>query len=187
MEERRSIQERLESSPGGRTILSVVLVFTLIAIVVTNLPDSYVKRRASEITQPYLNATGFDQNWGVFAPDPRRDVIELEGRLVYPDGTQQIWHHPHGSALIGAYRDHRWLKFAENAIADVHEGDLWRPTALYVLRQARSGPAPIRIELIRRFYTLNPPGKGPEHGSTQEVRYYELRVTPRVLREIGRT
>ena len=85
----QSLQQRIEDSVPGRALISLLIVFTLLAVVVINLPDSALRRSLSKTTQPYLNAIGLDQAWGVFAPDPRRESIRLEVRLGYPDGTDR--------------------------------------------------------------------------------------------------
>ena len=60
--------------------------------------------------RPFVEATGLDQNWGVFAPNPRRQGIELEARIVFADGTRAVWTHPKGDPVIHAYRTVRWRK-----------------------------------------------------------------------------
>lgn len=184
---RPGLQEQLESSAWGRALISLVLLFTMGAVLVTNLPDSYIKRRVSDISQPYINAVGLDQGWGVFSPNPRRQVIGLEGRVVFEDGTTRIWRPPDRSPLFGGLSDHRWRKYREHTILDARQ-DLWRPLALYVLRQAAGDDRrrPVSVQLVRSFYDIEPPGPGPSRTPEEEFRYFTLPVTPQVLREAGR-
>ena len=115
--ERARLQERLESSPAGQVLISLAIVATLLTVLVINLPESHVRREASKVTQPYANAIGVDQAWGVFAPDPRREVVGLVARITYADGRTEDWEPPQRGALVGGYSDYHWRKLLELATA----------------------------------------------------------------------
>lgn len=183
--ERASLQERLETSTGGRTLISAFLIVTLLAVLVTNLPDSQLRRTLSEKTQPYLNAIGLDQNWGVFAPDPRREAIGMKARIAYADGTTESWEPPVRNDLFGEYSDYRWQKYMENVINDGVGGTLSKRTALWVARNERSrAEAPARVALIKRFAALPPPGPRADDPLVfNEQRIASLKITPKLLRE----
>ena len=185
---RRPIQERLERSAAGRRLISAFLTATLASILVTNLPSSELRKQASRLADPYLNATGLDQNWGVFAPDPRREVLALEGRVVYADGRSGVWRPPQSGPLIGAYRDYRWRKLLENAESDSYR-ELWRPTAAFAARELERDGGRSRVasvSLVRRFYKLRPPGKHPGRGPWHEVHYHEQDVNEHVRGSVDR-
>lgn len=77
---RTPLQERLEARPAGRVLISAFLVVTLAAVCATNLPESRLRREALKPAGPFLRATGLDQDWRVFAPDPRsRESAEARG------------------------------------------------------------------------------------------------------------
>ena len=86
------MQKRLESSRAGRAAISVFIVVTVVSVVVWNLPPSEIKNEALAFTGPYVRATGLNQNWGVFAPDPRRHTLELYARVRYADGSEEVVH-----------------------------------------------------------------------------------------------
>jgi hypothetical protein len=170
------LQERLESSPAGRVLISAFLVGTLAAILVTNLPESRLRRDAMKAAEPYLIATGLDQNWRIFAP-PRRTGLRVRARVTYRDGTVATWRPPSGDDLVGAYWDYRWRKWLENVTQDANR-KLWRPAALFAARELRRpGKVPRRVTLIRSWQDLRPPGKaGPDRRPWKSYAYYSLRL-----------
>lgn len=172
-----SLQQRIEESPLGRGILSAVIVVTLIAIVAINLPQSQVRSDLLRPGQPYLNAIGLDQNWALFAPDPRRIWIDVSAVVTFDNGRTATWRFPHDGALIGTYRDYRWRKWEENLISP-ENSELWRPAALWAASsEARPGEVPRTIALVERFAVLEPPGATPSTGPVQRRVFYVLRVT----------
>ena len=110
-------------------------------MVVTNLPESLLRRKLSKVADPYLKATGLDQNWRIFAPNPRQTSLRLEARVRYDDGSVVVWRPPAGGDLVGAYWDYRWRKWLENVTVDPEREALWRPAAMFAARQLRrAGP-----------------------------------------------
>ena len=168
------LQERFESTVVGRVAISLFIVVSLAFVVATNLPHSRLRHDVLVPGGPYLNALGLDQNWAVFAPEPRKQVIDLESRVTFSDGSEATWRLPYRGALVGAYSDYRWRKWLEYAIADAHRR-LWRPLALWTARRASAdGKRPVRVTLVRRFYGVLPPGKSPDRGPWKEFAYYTL-------------
>ena len=167
----------MESSDVGRAVISAFLIVTLLAIVAINIPDSKLRREVLRPGQTYLNATGLDQIWSVFAPDPRRTSVDMEARIRYADGTRGVWHLPEGNDVTGEYWDYRWRKWLENVILDARRHQLWRPAARFIAgRERASGRQPVRITLVRRWRDLRPPGvKGPDRTRWREYSYYTLR------------
>lgn len=168
------LQERFESTAAGRVAISLLIVASLAFVVAENLPRSSLRHDVLVPGQPYLNAVGLDQHWEVFAPNPRKQVIDLVSRVTFSDGSQAVWRLPDRGALVGAYSDYRWRKWLENAIADANR-PLWRPLALWTARRVSTGgKRPVRVTLIRRFYDLLPPGSRPDRGPWKEFAYYTL-------------
>jgi hypothetical protein len=171
------VQERLESSPAGRAVISGFVVVTLLALVFWNLPDSEIKHRALKVVRPYITALSIDQNWGVFSPDPRRESVELIARVEYADGSEETLGVPRGGDFVGAYWDYRWRKWMEWTRSDSHP-NLWDQAARWFARvAARGGGQPVRVTLVRRWYDVLPPGPGPERTDWREFAYYTLSFT----------
>jgi hypothetical protein len=153
-----SLQQRIEASPAGRLIVSFFVVVVVIATVLWNLPGSEIKRLALPVVRPFMQATGLQQNWGVFSPDPRRQVIDIVALFRYADGTTGSWRPPDANPVVGGYRTYRWRKWAEDVRLD-DEQHLWRPAAAWALREAdHRGREPVQITLVRRWRDLPPPG-----------------------------
>lgn len=176
---------RIEASTPGRAAISILILVTLLAVLVTNLPDSALRRSLAEKTQPYLNAIGLDQNWGVFAPDPRRQVLELEATITYRGGRTESWRPPVRDDFIGAYSDYHWQKIMENTISEDGPGYLTTRLAKWLLRErADREPPPVRISIVRRLADLAPPGPLADRPlSFAEKQLIRLRITDRLLRE----
>lgn len=180
--DRLQLQERLEHSRGGRVLITAFIVVTLACVLVSNLPEGRAQQRAYDVAQPFLNLSGLDQRWRIFAPNPRSEVLYLEARVVRADGSVSIWRTPTSGPLIGGYRDSHWRKFVEHAVLrddDTFDDGwpyLWRTIALYAARQeAGHGARPVQVTLIRRSAQEIPPGKGPPYLTPfQDTPYYTL-------------
>jgi hypothetical protein len=170
------MQERLESSAVGRAGISTFLAVTVLSVVVWNLPESGLKREALRMASPYVIATGLDQNWGVFSPDPRRQSLDLVARVRYADGGRETVRVPRGDPVVGAYWDYRWWKWVEWSTTDAHQ-HLWEPTAMWFARRASAaGRQPVSVTLVRRWYDVLPPGAGPSRTGWREYEYYTLNL-----------
>jgi hypothetical protein len=173
-----SLQERIEGSPFGRGMLSVLIVFTLAAVAVVNLPTSYLRTKVLQGVGPYLNATGLDQNWLLFAPDPRFYSIEVYGVVSFSDGHEQVWTPPLHGPLVGTYGDYRWRKWEENMTVPANGSNLWPAAALWAAGHVpQNGGRATEVRLIERFSAINAPGVTPSRGPEQYKTLYILRFT----------
>jgi hypothetical protein len=171
------VQSRVESSGVGRVLISGFVIVTLIAIVGINLPASTLRSDVLKPGQPYLNALGLDQDWALFAPDPRRQAIGLRAVVRYDDGTSATWTIPNDDPVVGTYRDYRWRKWMENVIMDANQS-LWRPAALWAAREeARPDKREFDVTLVRREANLLAPGTTPIRGPWQEQAFFNLKLT----------
>jgi len=175
-------QERFESSPYGRAVISGGLIFALLAILVANLPASYLQRKLNTVVEPVRDGLGLDQDWSVFAPEPRRETFALDARITYSDGTTGTWTVPTGDPFIAEYRIYHWQKWAEYARSD-SKPILWEPFAAWVARTHDTATRhPLEVTLVRRWFELYGPGAHPNHGPWNEYAYFSLKVTPAVLK-----
>lgn len=163
--------ERLEASRGGRVLLSIFLAFVLLGIVVFDLPASKLKSKVSKATDPVVNALGLNQNWNVFAPDPRRQSIALEAHVTMRDGSRRTWRPYVGGDLVGTYRDYRWGKWVENVRLDRNRR-LWPGLADWVARHESGRIGVRRVVLIRRWRDLDPPGAETSEGPQMSYAFY---------------
>jgi hypothetical protein len=150
-----------------RALASVGLVFLVAALVVGNMPDSALQAAVGRVTQPFLDAAGLYQGWGVFA-EPRNVSAYVDARVDYSDGTSSVYPIPvrHG---LGAYADYRWQKY-EEVIRPDDGRQQWPAYANYVAGlAAKDGKTPVRVTLVRRWSPTLPPGPGPERGPWQQV------------------
>lgn len=182
-----SVQQRVEQSGPGRAVISVLIAVLLLCVLVTQLPaGSYARKTLSSRTQPMLNMIGLDQNWGVFAPDPRRESLELFARINYPDGGTETWRPPDRNPVIGTYSDYRWRKLIENVIGDDGKGALSQQLAIWVAREQRGrSDAPSTVTLVKRSAANQPPGSRLAKEPFAESQFYELSVRPEMLKGGG--
>lgn len=154
-----SLQERVERSSVGRTALSVLLVVILLAVGVSNLPNSHTRTTAMKVVSPVLNATSLGQGWGLFAPNPTRRTLRVLARIDYDDGTTGVWRTPSADPVIGEYRFYRWRQLSVDAQAGKYRRVLWESLARWVARQHDdAGRTPVRVTLVRRVARTPLPG-----------------------------
>jgi hypothetical protein len=173
-----SIQDRIERSPFGRGMLSTLIVFTLVAVATVNLPNSYLRTKVLQGTGPYLNATGLDQNWLLFAPNPRGYSLAISALVSFADGRVEVWKPPLNGPLVGAYRDYRWRKWEENIANPANASVLYRPAALWAAAHVPRAGRVTKVRLIEHFAAINPPGTSPSSGPEQKKTLYILKLRP---------
>ena len=151
--------ERLEASENGRVLISTFVLVVLVCIVTTTLPLFGVSRALTRPAQPVLAATALAQNWSLFAPDPRSDLVRLEVQLRYSDGSKWTWRAPQLDPFVGALRDYHWQKWAEDVVEGL-DSRLGPGAARYAASVApRRGAT--RALVIRRTRLLHGPGRPP--------------------------
>jgi hypothetical protein len=184
---RRFISDAIREKAGNarRLVITAFIVVVLASIAVSNMPDGRAYSAAYPVAEPFLVATGLDQRWRIFAPNPRSEILYLEARVRRADGSVSIWRPPTSNPFIGSYRDSHWRKFVEHAVL-LPDGPfsygtpyLWRTIALYVARlEGQHGSRPVSVTLISRTATEIPPGKGPPYVTPfHSTPYYTLALT----------
>jgi hypothetical protein len=179
---RRSLQERFERTSVGHILISVFLLMTMVTLVTANLPPSRLQDLLLSAEHPYLYGIALDQDWGVFAPDPRHETIDVTARVTFADGSQADWKVPRRNPVIGEYIDYRWLKWTEYVILP-SQSQLWRPAALYVARRLAS-PAhrPTQVTLTNHWYDVMPPGQISDKPFLHRQTFYRTTITEAMLR-----
>lgn len=172
------VQQRLESSELGRLTLSVAIVFLLVSLVAVSMPSSRLRDTLLTPGEPVLHATGLDQDWRIFSPDPRVTAIRLEARIEFSDGGVAAWRPPGGGAVLGAYWDYRWRKLTEHVLLDPNAGPLWRRLTDYVARiYIERGRRPARISLIAFERPIPPLGSAMRVVRWRERAFFRATVT----------
>lgn len=178
------LQERIESSDLGRTVISAFIVLALVAIGAENLPGSSLQRELAEVSRPLVRALNLSQVWGVFAPEPRRRSVFLSAKITFDDGTVETWRPPDGLPFPDSYRDVHWRRWVEAISRRDLQVATSRPTAEWLVRQYAGGDRrPVRVELIVRTQNLHPPGEEPDRAEPEDTVVYTLDVNPTVLSE----
>ena len=168
-----------------RALISLFLVVTIIAIVSHFIFAPALQRALLKVTHPYAVALGLDQNWGVFAPEPRPQTFDMRARIFYADGTAEWWTLPERNPVIGEYVDYRWRKWLEYIVNPSFQKVLFKPLATWLARtHTDAHHEPVRIAFVARWYDLYPPGsvKGPLRSDWREKAYYFVKVTPAMRR-----
>jgi hypothetical protein len=133
-----------------------VIVVFLAAITTANVPTPGFRSAAHKVDDPVLAALGAKQSWSVFAPDPQTAVTRLVVRFTYRDGTTSAWPVRKRNPFIGAYRDYRWIKLAENAA----RSDAAAIGLLLWATRRHALPKPLaKAQLVRSIYPIAPPGR----------------------------
>jgi hypothetical protein len=144
----------------------VALIFLIAAV--SNMPGSEIQRLLVPVVKPIAVATGLDQQWAMFAPNPPRRVKYLEVHVVLADGSDRVWTPPVSEGLAGAVSSHRWRKLSETLLTDEEV----RPQlARWVVREVTEpDERAVRVQIILLIVELVPPGvSGPGPTSAQTL------------------
>jgi hypothetical protein len=144
---------RFERSAIGQLVISAGIVLFLLIEIGTNLPESSVEREISRTANRTVRWLGVEQEWGVFAPDPRPTSLGVEGRVTFEDGSTAVWHLPQGGEIVENLRYYRWRKWLERIRSDGYP-ELYEPTARWIASLYDDQPSDVvRVELVRFFRT----------------------------------
>jgi hypothetical protein len=148
-----TLSERVEGSPAGRVLISVAIVLLLLAQVGTHLPTGSALHRSVEgHANAAVRLVASEQQWGVFAPDPRTTSLRIEANVTFADGTTAVWTLPEGARIGANLRYYRWRKWLERVRSEDFRG-LWEPTARWIAGEYADRPSPVvKVELVRLFH-----------------------------------
>jgi len=173
------LQVRLERTAVGRSLISAFLLITLVVVVTINLPyfhDSELKRLVSRVTDPYVRATGLEQEWALFAPNPLMGNSDFRVVVTFADGSQTTWVPPRYDPFLGSFRAGRWAKIVEVMRQDQYRDTAFPSFARWVAaKYAGHTPPPAVVTFVRTIQELPPPGTNrPQPWRTEA--YYQLDV-----------
>ena len=165
--------ERLEASTLGRVVLTGLMTVLAVAVLIWNLPPGKARDEIRPAAAHVINPIGLDQDWALFAPDPRTFSVGVYVRITYADGRERIRVPPHNGHLLAPYRTYRWQKYVERLRADDYQ-NLWEPTARWIARDA--GPGVTKVTLVRTFRDAVVPGSGKDRVKRGEFAFYTLEL-----------
>lgn len=163
--------ERVEGTRAGQLLLSLLMVVTIGCVVLWNLPPGRPHDRARTVVGPVIQAVGLEQDWALFAPEPRSFSVGVLATVTHRDGRVETWVPPHNGYVLSPYRTYRWQKYVERLRAD-DNSLLWEPTARWVARQA--GDDVVKVVLTRSFRDVATPGEGTRRGPGARFDFYVL-------------
>ena len=164
-----TIGQRFEGSPFGEVTISGLVVVVLFTGVVWSLPDAEVKRRLAPVLQPVASATGLEQSWRMYAPEPQRRQEFLEVRVTMANGVQRVWTNPRGDRVIGAFAWYHWQKVKENVVHDPAS----RGGVAHWIVHRLTGPdeRAVRVQMILRTESIPAPGTDGSSILGEEILY----------------
>lgn len=165
--------ERFESSTLGRCILTALFAAFTAAILVWNMPASGLRDALTPVAARALFPLGLEQDWAMFAPDPRNTSLGIYALVTYDDGRQVTWRPPARGVIIAPYRTYRWQKYVERVVTDAYQY-LWEPTARWIAREV--GPGVTRVDLVRTWQWVVTPGSGQSRPQPEQYDFYTLEL-----------
>ncbi|MCU1594329.1 MAG: hypothetical protein JWO12_1721 [Frankiales bacterium] len=166
-----TLGQRLESSALGQALLSLLMIVVVGCVLLWNLPAGRPHDAVRPAIGPLVQAVGLEQDWALFAPDPRGFSVGVYATVTHAGGRTERWQPPHNGLLVAPYRTYRWQKYVERLRADDYSG-LWEPTARWIAR--RAGKDVTRVVLTRTFQDAAEPGSGQARPRAGSYDFYTL-------------
>ncbi len=164
--------QRFERSAVGEAIISGTVTLIVLIGVVWNLPDSPIKRTMAPTLRPIAAATGLQQNWQMYAPEPISRLEDMQVRVWMADGSERAWTWHRGDRVIGPFAWYHWQKLKEQAIRVPPS----RPGIAHWVVRELTTPAerPVRVQILFRNQPLPAPGEDDPKTVTVETIYDEV-------------
>ena len=166
--------ERFEQNPAVQGVLTVVMAVLVGGLVLWNLPAGRPRDATRPTAGALVQALGLEQDWALFAPNPRSYSVGVHATLTYRDGHTAVWVPPHNGLLLSPYRTYRWQKYVERLRADDYS-HLWEPTARWLARE--HGPGVTKVVLTRTFQEAKAPGSTGRRQAVGRFDFYTLDLT----------
>jgi hypothetical protein len=163
--------QRFEESRVGQALLSLLMLVLVLCVALWNLPPGRPRDAVRPVVGTVVQAVGLEQDWALFAPDPRGFGVGVTATVTHRDGRVETWRPPQGGLFVTPYRTYRWQKYVERLRADDYAG-LWEPAARWVAGQAGSDVT--RVVLTRTFRDVAEPGAGTRRPAEGRYDFYTL-------------
>jgi hypothetical protein len=125
-----------------RGLLNAFILFHLLAIVVWNMPSSYLQQQLRGRITRYMTYVGLDQAWGMFAPEPGRENFYMQARITLANGERAYWPIGRQDNLNPFARlvNERQRKLTENMYNPGNGLPYYNQMALWALRKIKCDP-----------------------------------------------
>jgi hypothetical protein len=155
-------------------VIGAVVALIVLIAVVSNLPaGSALKQSLSPVLSPIAMATGLEQYWSMYAPNPPQRLEDLEVHVTMADGADRVWTLPLDGRdhVVGVAVSHRWRKLRETLYSDARS----RPALAHWVVGQVSGPSEraVGVQIIVRTETLPAPGQSGRTKTGVETLYKE--------------
>jgi len=141
------------------------------SLLLWNLPAGRPRNATRPNTGALVQALGLEQDWALFAPNPRSYSVGVYATITHRDGRVEKWVPPHNGLLIAPYRTYRWQKYVQRVRADEYS-NLWEPTARWLVR--KYGSDVTKVVLTRTFQEAQVPGSKGPRTATGKFDFYTL-------------
>jgi hypothetical protein len=143
-------------------ILTVVMAAVVGSLLLWNLPAGRARDSARPTAGAFVQVVGLEQDWALFAPNPRSYSVGVYATITHRDGRVETWVPPHNGLLLSPYRTYRWQKYVERLRGDDYS-NIWEPSARWIARE--HGDDVTKVVLTRTFQDAQVPGtKGGRPG-----------------------
>lgn len=153
--------------------VGALLALIVLIAVVSNLPaGSSLKQSLSPVLTPIAMATGLEQYWSMYAPNPPQRLEELEVHVTMADGADRVWKLPlDNDPVVGVAISHRWRKLRETLYSDARS----RPALAHWVVDQLTGPSEraVGVQIIVRTERLLAPGQSGRGKTGVETLYKE--------------
>lgn len=154
-------------------VVGAVIALVVLIAVVSNLPaGSSLKSSLSPVLTPIAMATGLEQYWSMYAPNPPQRLEELEVHVTMADGADRVWKLPlDNDPVVGVAISHRWRKLRETLYSDARS----RPALAHWVVDQVTVPSEraIGVQIIVYTKTLSAPGQNGPIKTGVETLYQE--------------
>jgi hypothetical protein len=167
-----ALQRKFEGSRFGEAALSGLVAVILLAAVVPQLPEAEITRRLTPLFGPIAMATGINQYWGMFSPDPPDRSNKLEVHVTMSDGSDRMWTLRRDDWWIGGVRSTHWHGAMHAVIGNPQNRERFAQWVVNELTEPSERA--VHVQMIVRSAALSPPG-GKEP-TTEATTIYDARV-----------
>ena len=160
--------ENLQTQTFRRGVISVFILFHLVAITCVALPWNLpITGSIKDLVRPYMRWTGLYQTWDMFGPDPEKVNSYVKSVIVTQDHHMRVWSFPRMEELSFGkrYEKERYRKFLE-VLPQTQFALLWPDVARHLARSLNGQADPSDKVMLIQFQSEIRPGVDDSHAPT---------------------